>query len=347
MGRIAGEKGEQGATQGKQGKAFAILMAIAAAVTLIGVCVLSVNASRGLAGTYHEFMGADLAQDFSGELVYDDHAGLQMHYGASFEGGDPDNDAWRVEYVEDSLRSMDRMIVFICTFYALFICLVLAYPLWWRFGRRKGRHVAAIAVSVVGVFAIILGCILVTHGACGAPFRFPGGVPLLTLAVGLLSGIGGLCAVGLLLRVIPWKRITAVLVIPLVCIVAIPMIEEGLFASPTQESFDYTQEYYESVVDENFDGPLYYDDERHILVIGDREFEPEIVPNPKHFTGVQRALAIAEEVANPFSGNALTMIVGNDVPEIPVWALLLYALKALAWIVLPVVLPRKGRRAEA
>ena len=332
---------ETACAKGKQGRIFAIIMTAIAAAMLVGVCVLSVGASRGLAETYHLFAEADLSQDFSGELVYDDHLGLQSHYGASFIGGEEGNDEIRAEYVEDSLRSIDRMVVFVCTFYALFINLLLAYPLWWRFGERKGRHMAAIAVAVAGVFAVILASILVTHAVCGVPFFFPIGVPLATLAVGLLCGIGGLCAVGLLLRVIRWKRAAAVLVIPLVCLIAIPMLEEGLFASPTQESFDYAQEYYKSVVDEDFDGPLYYDDERHILVIGDREFAPEIVPNPKHFTGVQRALAIAEEVANPFSGNALTMVIGYDVPEIPLWALALYALKALAWIVLPVVLPGK------
>lgn len=324
-----------------QGRVFAIVMTAVAALLLVGVCVLSVSASRGLAGTYHIFAEADLSQDFSGELIYDDHLGLQAHYGASFVGGEEGNDALRDEYLEDCLRSLGRTIVFVCTFYALFVNLLLAYPLWRRFGERKGRHVAAVAVAVVGVFAVILGCILVTHAVCGMPFRFPTGIPLLTLAVGLLSGIGGLCAVSLLLRIIRWKRIAAVLVIPLVCIAAIPVLEEGLFAYPTQESFDYVQDYYESVVDEDYDGPLYYDEERHVLVIGDREFEPEIVPNPKHFTGAQRVLAIVEEVINPFSGNALDMVVGYDVPEIPLWALALYALKALAWITLPVILPRK------
>ena len=325
----------------KRGRTFAIVMTIIAAVVLVGLCVLSVNASRELAGTYHIFAEADLSQDFSGELVYDDHVGLQAHHGASFVGGEEGNDTFRDEYLEECLTSMDRTIVFVCTFYALFISLVLAYPLWWRFGERKGRHVAAIAVSVVGAFAIILACILITHAVCGAPFLFPVGVPLLTLAVGLLSGIGGLCAVGLLLRVFRWKRIAAMLIIPVVFVIAVPMLEEGLFCTPTEESFDYVQPYYESVVDENYDGPLYYDEERHVLVIGAKEFEPEIVPNPKRSTGVQRALAIAEEVVNPFSGNALTMVIGSDVPEIPLWALALYTLKALAWIVLPMVLPRK------
>ena len=325
-----------------QGRIFAIVMTVIAVAMLVGLCVLSVNASRQLAGTYHVFAEADLSQDFSGEIIYDDHAGLQAHHGASLVGGEEGNDAFRDEWLAESLGSIDRMIVFTCTFYALFINLLLAYPLWRRFGRRKGVHVAAIALSVLGAFASSLGSILITHAACALPFYFPTGRPLLTLAVGLLSGIGGLCAVGLLLRLIRWKRIAAVLVIPLVFIIAIPQLEEGLFTTPTMESFDSAHTYYESLGGEDFDGPLYYDEERGVLVVGDREFEPEIVPNPDCLVGAPRVLGIVAEAANPFSGNALTMI-ADAVPEVPLWALALYALKALAWIVLPAILTRRKK----
>ena len=335
----------------RQGRVFAIIMTVIAVAFLVGVCILSVLASRDFAGTYHIFAEADLSQDFSGELVYDDHFGLQAHHGASFVGGEEGNDAFRDEYLRINLRDMDRTIVFVCTFYALFTNLLLAYPLWRRFGRRKGVHVAAIALSVLGAFAIVLGSILMTHAACATPFSFPAGRSLATLAVGLLSGIGGLCAVGLLLRLIRWKRIAAVLVIPLVFVIAVPLLEEGLFTTPTEESFDSARAYYESLGGESFEGPVYYDDERHIMVIGDREFEPQMVANPDYYVGWQRALAIAAEAVNPFSGHALTMILssegmGGAIPAIPAGALALYALKALAWIVLPVVLPRRKKALE-
>ena len=117
-----------------------------------------------------------------------------------------------------------------------------------------------------------------------------------------------------------WKRIAAVLVIPLVFIIAIPQLEEGLFTTPTVESFDSAHAYYESLGGEDFDGPLYYDEERGVLVVGDREFEPEIVPNPDCLVDAPRVLGIVAEAANPFSGNALTMI-ADAVPEVPLWAL--------------------------
>ena len=145
-----------------------------------------------------------------------------------------------------------------------------------------------------------------------------------------------------------WKRIAAVVLIPVVFVIAIPMLEEGLFTSPTAESFEEAYAYWESVGGESFEGPVYYDDERHVMVIGEEEFAPDIVPNPDYYVGTQRVLAIAEEVVNPFSGNAFTMILGDettgsDIYEIPLGALVLYAMKALAWIVLPLVLPRRRK----
>ena len=159
------------------------------------------------------------------------------------------------------------------------------------------------------------------------------------LAPSLLSVTGGSCALGLMLRRIKYKKIAAVLAIPLVFVLFLvgTGIEAGLYSPKTVSSFSYVTEL---VGEENL-GDYRYDDEKDAVVGNGQEFPPEIVPNPEHSVGAERAAGLAFTVINPYAGNGLELLRQALYAEIPLWAVLLPIVKSVFWIGLAALAPGK------
>ncbi len=63
--------------------------------------------------------------------------------------------------------------------------------------------------------------------------------------------------------------------------------EGRLYSSPTTDSFDYiAQEIKPHIYDKDFDGDVYYDEEKNVLILNGEEYEPRQVDNPDYLTGI-------------------------------------------------------------
>ncbi|MBQ6395575.1 MAG: hypothetical protein IJH87_04455, partial [Atopobiaceae bacterium] len=149
----------------------------------------------------------------------------------------------------------------------------------------------------------------------------------------IASVAGGGCAFALLLRNVGAKQIVAVVALPLSIglIISGSLVEAGIFAVPTFDSFDYVI----STIPEDRIDEAYYDEDLDAIVFDGIEYPPEKVPNPNLLEGPKRIAGIAYELLNPFAGNCIDMVRQfDDEVSIPVWIYPIYLLKAFVWMLL-------------
>ena len=334
-----------GETNQKQKTGICAKLALAcAAIGLVLVLAMTFLAVREAGGAYRALRDADLESGFRGTLSYNDRLYAQLGYGIEIGKDDADKDAQRSVFLEETLRHIDARICAAGLIYTMMIAVVLALYLTARCGARPRKHLLAIALATVAIYLVFLAAAAGLFALYGARFYLPHGLSLGLLGVGLASIIGGCCALGLVLRSVRYPAIAAVVAVPLAAILIISgmLIEAGLYAVPTLDTFDYVYALYPPEETDE----MYYDDAQNVMVVGDETCPPEPAPNQTRYTGVAAVAGAVYEAVNPFSGNSLETVRQFEDETIPGWVLPLYLLKAALWAVLLAVLPVKKPKQE-
>ena len=322
---------------------------LAAGILLFAaILLMSFLAAKSLQADYLALKNHDVSEDAVLTIGYDDRIYASIGAGIEIDSRDSRPGDRLSEFIASSLRSIDNRILSCGILYTMMTAAVLAYPLCRRFGQNKKRHVLSAALSVFILYAVFFAAVAVTHAAFRVPFRFPAGKELLLTAVSLLAVAGGSCFLAWLLRTVRRQILVSVVAVPVVFgLFLFGATSEGrLYCAPTVDSFDFLTEIDEHVLDEDYTGDVYYDEEKNVVVLNGTEYPPEQADNPDYLKGFERAGAYAFELLDPYGGNSLFLTheqyanEGAGLVISPV-LLLLYALKALAWVLLPLFLRKK------
>lgn len=311
---------------------FAWIMLCLGLIATVAVLVMTFLAIRRFASEYAAIRDNDLSQDTAMTMIYDDHLYAQIAYGIEIVSGYQGMDADRNAFLETSLRGVDQRILSCGTLYTMVIATVLSYFLYRSYKNDAKKHVLSVVLMIVEVFAVYVLVAWIAHLISGMPFYF--GRSLFTLTVSLLSIIGGSCALALLYRFFRFKKIMAVAAIPLVLVLFLFgfAFEHGLYCEPIVESFDYVAELDPRILEKDFAGPVYYDEEKNVMVVEGKEYEAQQLANEERYTGLARIGAYAYELLDPYAGNSLYFWEDAEGSKAPLAACFLYLLKSLGWI---------------
>ena len=335
-------------------KIFGRLFLAAGTVLFAAILLLSFFAAKSLQTDYLALKDHDVSEDAVLKISYDDRIYASLGAGIEIDHRDGSAGERLTEFLSASLRSIDNRILSCGILYVMMIVAVLAYPFFRRFGQNKTRHILSVALSVPILFAVFSAAIAVMHAALRVPFCFPAGKDLLLLAVSLPAVAGGSCFLAWLLRTVRRPILVSVAAVPLVFLLFLlgAQAEGRLSCPPTVDSFDYLTEIDPHVLDEDYTGEVYYDDEKNAVILNGTEYPPEQAENPDRLKGIGRVGAYAFELLSPYGGNGLFLTHEQYTNEgsaltIQPFLLILYALKALAWIFLPLCLGKKRSQKPA
>ena len=330
----------------KKRNAFAIVMLALSIIAFVFVSLMTVMAIRNVGEDYTSLKNNDLSQDMSATLFYDDHIYAQIGHGieivSGYEGMAKDRDA----FLEASIRSIDGRILSCGILYTMMISVILSYALYHRFENDRYKHILSVFVSVIGIYMVYVLIVLLTHLSCKMPFRFYGS-PLVLFA-SLMAVIAGSCILAYLLRIFRFKKLLAVAAIPLIFALFIIgfILEHGLYCEPYIDSFDYLKEIEPQIFEEDYQGTAYYDDKKNVIVVEDKEYEPQQGENADYYRGLSRAGAYLYELLDPFAGNTLHFL--ENIGEVMLSLLVpaLYIIKAVLCI-MAVLLLKKNKTKKA
>ena len=328
-------------------KIFGRLFLAAGVVLFAAILLLSFFAAKSLQADYLALKNHDISEDAVLKISYDDRIYASIGAGIEIDRRDGSAGERLTEFLAASLRSIDKRILSCGILYVMMIAAVLAYPFCRRFGQNKTRHILSVALSVPLLFAVFFAAVAVMHAAFRIPFYFPTGKDLLLLAVSLPAVAGGSCFLAWLLRTVRRQLLVSVVAAPLVFLLFLfgAPAEGRLYCPPTVDSFDYLTEIDPHVLDEDYTGEVYYDDEKNVVVLNGTEYPPKQAENPDRLKGAGRVGAYAFELLSPYGGNSLFLTHEQYTNEgsaltIQPFLLILYVLKALAWIFLPLCLKK-------
>lgn len=318
----------------------------AAALILVIVLFLSFYAVRDLAADVESIRSAPVPEGFDAALCYDDRLYACLLFGEEILPDDPLAEQRIEALISTSLHHFCERIFAAGLMYTMVISCTLAYYIYTVSNNEIAKHAAYIVLSAFAVYALYIGSVGIMFTSFGLQFSFPDVYGLLTAAAGLLSVAGGGCAAGMLLRKIRFKKIAAVLLIPAAFILLLyNMVSEyGLIAPAEVPAFDYVYEQHSEILDEDYSGNAYYDEQKNVLIIDGEEYPPEMADNPDRLSGLKRALALVFELLFPWSGTGLYMVSQAAEIQIPVLMIAAYILKAMLWILIPSAIT--GRRDE-
>lgn len=327
----------------KKGR-LGLLMLIAAAVMLVVVSACQVKGVINMAEGYRELMDCSLDEDTVGTIYFDDGIYSSIGFGIEILAEETGKQERRAEFVRSSLEGVYRNICAVDVMYAMIAVTLAALFIYEHAGKTGAGHCAAVAAAALSAYALLVLAAAAASKALGLPLYAPSGASLTTLAVSLLSMIGGCCAEGLLLRKLQKRDIAAVMAVPLAFMLFIFSASyEGQLYQPAEiESFDYVWEIEGIENAEDFR----YDEEKGVMTGRGKEYPPEMVPNPEKLTGAAAAAAAVFETADPWSGTGLEMVRSFTESPIPLIVCLLYAVKAMIWAVL-LFRTRAGKKTEA
>ncbi len=327
---------------------FAKLSFLAGVLCFCLVLFSAVPADRNLKEDWQRMKNADLSERFTESVSYDDGLYAVIGFGIDLTPDMPDRREILSSWMDSSLRRINDRILSAGCVYTLAVGTLIAYGLYYRFGKKADRHVLSVVLSLAGVYLLYVLMMVLFHAVNGVPFLLPGAGRIVFIVTGVLSVIGGSCAVGSILRNLRFRKTAAVLAVPLVPVLFLfGMVREyGLYNEAKLPSFDYLAEIDSAVFEEGYDGELYYDDEKGVIVWEGKEYAPEWIDNPDHYTGAKRAGALLLEAADPFSGNSISLVSDDEEVQVPPVAVLLYVLKAALWILIPCFLRSCGAKQD-
>ena len=313
---------------GKKG----ILSLIAGIAVYAVIIVLTVLAIRNVAVNYRSLETMDLSKDATGSIVYFDHLYGALAHGIMIDHNDINKNVQLTEFLQSSMQSIDKRILSCGILYIMMTVVVLSYWLYCKFGHSRKTHTLSIIASVAVLYAFYVCIVVITHKIHNVPFYFLSASDTVILIASILSVVGGSCFLAWILRSVRFKRTTAVIAIPVVFMLFIIGTSfEGQLCSPaTVDSFDYVEQEIEPrIYDENFEGEVYYDQTKNVLVLNGKEYGPRQVENPNYLTGAVRYGGYLFEIVSPYSGCGLFLILDAAELSIAPFILVLYVLKAL------------------
>lgn len=326
-------------TERKPGGIRGLLLFLCGTALFLVIAALTVSAIGRLGSDYRKFAEADLSEDFSAALLYDDRIYAQLAYGIEIISTEPDKAERMETFLDGSLSMIFDRILAAGVLYTMLVSAAGALFLYDRFGKNRIKHTAAILAYPLLSYAAFLAVAAVAAAFRKLPFPALPGKAVAALAVCLVSVIAGECALGMLLRKIRFKTVAAVAAVPLAFALFIvgTGLEGRLFCAPYADSFSYVYE----TVDEDYTGEYYYDEEKNVVVLEGKEYPPRQEPNEDRLKGAARIGAVAFEALVPCSGNGIELIREELGAPLPAWVLCLYALKALCWIAACALPPHK------
>lgn len=309
----------------RRGRIFEILLLAAACIALCAVVFLSFSAVKNLRTGYQELVNADITKDFSGSIYYDDHMYAVLGKGIVLDdtAAIADRPAIMASFLKEALSYIDQRILAVGVLYAMMISVIALYPL----AKRKPQYIWLIGPLVYVLYLVFE---ILMHAALSVPFYFMNGTGIVKILCELIAVSGGSCAASLLIKHVRYQKLVSILIIPAVFVLFIAgmYLEFGMYSPKTVDSFDYAYSLDSRIVEEG-----YYDDEKKVLVFEDKEYPPEQVENPDHYTGAKFIAASVFEILYPYSGNSLYMAEQSMEHEISLLTYVLYAVKGLIWIV--------------
>ncbi|MBR4395047.1 MAG: hypothetical protein IKT01_01450 [Eubacteriaceae bacterium] len=301
------------------------------------ISIMSFMAIKDLSRDYQAMKNVDLSESSRVSIGYDDHIYTSTGFGIEIDPADSNMSATLNDYIESSLRTIDRRIISCLILYTMIVVTVLAYFLHQVFGIEAKKHTLRVIIYVPVVFVSFLALIVGFHIIQSVPFYFPKRYDCLQILVSLSAVIGGSCCLAWILRVVRWKRAVSLIAIPAVLFLFIfSSATEGRLYSPrTVYSFDYVaQEYEPNLYDDDFEGEAYYDEDKNVLFVNGKEYPPQETENPDYLKGAGRAGAILFEAINPYAASGLFMVCEAADLNVAMSNLLLYAFKSVTLMAL-------------
>ncbi len=330
-------KNEQHILPQKTGPVSLILF-FAGITAFIAVTLLTSRAARDMSVSYRQLREADLSDTVTAEITYDDHMYATVLYGVELVSGDT---AGRDSFLRDTAEKTLRRALAAGVTYTMVISTLFALFLYERFVSRRKVHSLAVSTSVLLIYAAYISAVLYLFRKNDLPIHLGTGISPAPLLASIVAVMGGNAFLGLVLRYVKPKSLTAILAVPLVffCFLFGFMSEAGLFSSEYVDSFDCVilSEEYEQAQS------AYYDEDKDVLVVDGKEYPPEQVPNPDRSVGLSRLGALAFEIIWPYSGNPLGLVSLEPGWTVPHFALLLYIFKGIMWMGLPSLIKDKKR----
>ena len=326
----------------KSNRILAIILLAIGLVAFVTILGASFLANRELCSDYKKMKGADLSQEYSGTLVYNDRLFMQVGHGITIDPLDNTKEEQRSEFLSSRMYMIDQRVFASGCVYVMIISAILAFPLYQKFRRHRGRHILAVCFLGIGLYILYIVAIAIFRLAFHVPLYLSHGRDILAVLTGVLSVLGGSCALAMLLRGFRFRIIAAIVAIPLVYVLFLfsSILEGQLYCTPYEDSFAYVAQIDERLLDENFEG-VYYDPEENALIIEGKKYPPKQIENADYLKGAKRYCAFAYELLDPYSGTSLYLMEQAIETEISLGIYGAYALKAIIWIVLAFVLSKR------
>jgi len=325
----------------KKNKIFCIVMIVIAVMFLGVFSFFTAKGCSDLGKTYADLKDKELTAETRSVIFFDD----SMYAIIAFGNTDPDMQM--TDYLKSSLINIDERIVSACLLYAAVFSALLVYPVYF-FASGKKKNILRSVITAIGSFLMFVLIEFILMAINKVPFYIPQNNGLVLILVGLLSLIGGFCALSTLIRVIKFKKIASVIVVTLVfcaCLGAL-IIESGLYCEKYMYSYNYLAEIEPMLLEDGYTGDFHIDPESKIAHLNGQEYSPEVFDNDDYFKGTSRVAAIGAELVNPYSGVILDMIIRDEGTKLPLGYAVLYIAKSLAWIVVPLAVNRKKELRE-
>ena len=223
---------------------FKVLTLFAFTAFLIVLAVFSFQAICLLKENYEILRNGDLSKGFSGSIFYDDRLYASIGFGLEIVANEPDAAERLSSFFSSSFLSIDRRILSCGLVYTMFGTSLLLYDLFSDADEDRKRQILKTVAAVFGTYIFYVVMIRVMHMACRIPFYLPGPGSLFSIFAGLVSITGGCCAMGILLRKLPFKKIPAILMVLLVILLFLfsAGIESRFLMPEKIESFAYVVE---------------------------------------------------------------------------------------------------------
>ncbi|MBQ4254082.1 MAG: hypothetical protein II712_04555 [Erysipelotrichaceae bacterium] len=327
----------------KQKSALSYVLLALSVIALIFACYRLNSSFMQFGRDYQRLAKTDTSNGFNDTITYNDGMLIALGYGREIEAGDPDVEKEMIRFLKDATERT-RMFSFAALgIYAMFISALSLLFIYESTRENKKKQIIITASVSFLVFVLLVDTVYVSMFFAKLTAYFPKHEEFLAVMATACAVIGGNCAFMALMRNIRFHRTLALVLIPFLAVTYLlcGAVENSLFVEPEVESFDYVYEIAGDDVE-----AMYYDDQKNVMVYDGREYEPQMVPNLDALQQPLKTAAIAHEIINPYSGIFINLARFNTSRDISLPEHL-YILKALCWMIIPLFLSGKKKRAGA
>ncbi|MBQ7223507.1 MAG: hypothetical protein IJS38_02945 [Erysipelotrichaceae bacterium] len=303
--------------------------------------IMNMKAIGKMAADYRQLNIAG-NQGLKGTISYDDHFYGQMMFGIEIVPNEIDGALHLKNFQTAAVTRIDNRITGCGILYAMFTTALMSYFLYSSSRHDRLKQVRNTVLTALGLYVGYIGFAVVMHLVNGLPISFFGG-SLLLLAVSLFSLVAGSCALITMIRVVRHKKAVALAAIAVVFALFLvsSSLEGRLYSLKKIESFAYIAEIDPRYGDPAYDGLMYYDETRNVVIIDDKEYPPQEIDNPEYLSGLARVGALLFEGADPYSGSSLYMMAQEVEMAVSPAVIAAYLIKAAAWIFLATLMSEK------